>query len=58
MNFSKDKVPLFLLMCESLQLSVRAKRDAYDRLCVYVENVRIAVEKAKQIEDKVNKNLL
>ena len=45
MNFTKNKVTIFLLTCESLQLSVRTKRNAFDRLCLWIENVKIAEEK-------------
>ena len=48
MNFNKDKMPIFLLVCESLQLSVRAKKNDVDLLCLWIENVKIGEEKRDQ----------
>ena len=48
MDFRNEKMVIFLLICESLQLSVRAKKNALDRLCLWIENVKIGEEEKKQ----------
>jgi len=54
MDFRKDKMAIFLLSCESLQLSVKAKRNSSDKLCLWIENIKIGEEETEDFEDELN----
>jgi len=51
-TFSEDKMSIFLLICESLELTVRSCRNKAQRLCLFIENIKIAEEEEAFEESK------